>query len=239
MEPAVRRKAALAWWKALLAPWMLAVIAGAFFYAGPARDFMVPAAARIVFFHVPVAVLLIVWFLVAAVFSILLLRKGDLGYDRRAAAAAEVGLICTILATVSGSVFARIQWRTWWNWDPKQIAIVVVLFAYLAYFALRAEMDDEERRARVSAVYAIIAGVAAPFLLKGIQYLPGVRTLHPPAVLQPGGMSGDYWLVFWGSLIGFLGITAWMYELRLRVAEAAERVTQRECDDVRAPLPVA
>src|SRR5437868_4735955 len=100
---------------------MVAVILGAFLYAGPAQGFMHPEAARIIFFHVPLAILLIVWFIIAAVFGIMALRTGDLGYDARAACAAEVGQVCTILATISGSVFARAQWLTWWNWDPKQI----------------------------------------------------------------------------------------------------------------------
>src|SRR2546421_564148 len=101
-----RATARFAWWKWLLGPWMLAVIAGAFLYAREARGFQVPGAARIVFFHVPVAMLLMVWFLVAAVYGLLVLRRGNLALDRRAAAAAEVGLVCTILATVSGSIFS-------------------------------------------------------------------------------------------------------------------------------------
>jgi heme exporter protein C len=206
---------------------MLAVIAAAFLYAGPAQSFQMPDAARIVFFHVPVAILLLVWFFVAAWHSWHVIRRGELGRDERAAAAAEVGLLCTVLATISGSVFAKAQWGTWWNWDPKQVAIVVVMFVYFAYFALRAEIEDEERRARLSAAYAIVAGVAAPFLLKGIQYLP-FFTLHPSDTLQPGGMSTDYWLVFWASLVGFFGITFWIYELRLRLAAAVRRVSEAE-----------
>jgi heme exporter protein C len=230
MEIAARREAVgLAWWKLLLGPWMLAVIAGAFVYAKEARGFLVPGAARIVFFHVPVAILLMVWFLVAAVYGLLLVRHGDLALDRRAAAAAEVGLLCTILATVSGSIFARVQWRTWWNWDPKQIAIILVMFVYFAYFALRSEVEDEERRARLSAVYALLAGVATPFLLWLIPQLPVFNSLHPGGVLTTReGMSPDYKLVFWGSIFGFFGITFWIFQLRLRVLEAAARLAERE-----------
>jgi heme exporter protein C len=229
MEIAARREAAgLPWWKILLAPWMLAVIVGAFVFVGPAQRFQVPEAARIVFFHVPVAMLLMVWFLVAAVYGILFLRRGALALDRRAAAAAEIGLLCTLLATVSGSIFARVQWRTWWNWDPKQIAIILVMFVYFAYFALRAEVDDEDRRARLSAVYALLAGVATPFLIWLIPQLPVFNSLHPGGVITGGQMSSDYRLVFWASVAGFFGITLWIYQLRLRLAEAAARAAERD-----------
>src|SRR5207237_6648748 len=135
----------LAWWKIALGPWMVGVILAAFLYVGAAQNFMVPDAARIVFFHVPVSILLFVWYGAAAFYGWRFLRRGDLDNDVRAATAAAVGLVCTILATLSGSVFARVQWQTWWNWDPKEIGIIVVMFAYFAYFALRASIDDEER----------------------------------------------------------------------------------------------
>ncbi len=213
----------IAWWKLATGPWMTLVILGAFLYAGPAEQFQMPEAARIIFFHVPVALLLALWYLIAAVFGWRYLRSADLLDDRRAATAAEVGLLCTVLATLSGSVFARVQWGTWWNWDPKMIAIVVVLFLYFAYFALRAEVDDEERRARLSAVYAIIGGIAVPFLIYSIPQLPVFDSLHPEGVLQPGGMSPDYRIVWLGALLGFGAITCWVYDLRLRVAAAWER----------------
>jgi heme exporter protein C len=219
----------LAWWKIALGPWMVGVILGAFIYVGPAQGFIHPEAARIIFFHVPLAILLIVWFLVAAVFGILMLRTGDLGYDARAVCAAEVGQVCTILATISGSVFARAQWLTWWNWDPKQIAIVIVMFIYFAYFALRSQVIDDERRARLSAVYVILAGVATPFVLAVIPQLPVFQSLHPAGIITTsGGMSRDYKIVFWASVVGFWGITAWIYGLRLRVASVAARLAIRE-----------
>jgi len=206
---------------------MAAVIAAAFLYAGPAANFMHPDAARIIFFHVPLAILLIVWYLIAAVFGALSLRTGDLGHDARAACAAEVGLVCTILATISGSVFARAQWLTWWNWDPKQIAIVIVMFIYFAYFALRSQVPDEERRARLSAVYAILAGIASPFVLAVIPQLPVFQSLHPSGTIT-GGMSPDYRLVFWSSILGFWGITAWLYQLRLRIWRVEHQIAMRD-----------
>jgi heme exporter protein C len=216
----------VAWWKWLLAPWMLAVIVAAFVFVAPAQDFRDPGAARIIFFHVPVAILLFVWFFAAAWYGWQFLKRGDLRYDTRAAAAAEVGLLCTVLATVSGSIFAKVQWGLWWSWDPKQVAIVVVMFAYFAYFGLRSSIEDEDRRARLSSVYAILAGIAAPFILKGMQYLP-IETLHPKDVIEQRRMSPDYQTVFYASVIGYLGITLWIYQLRLRLAWAESEGRER------------
>src|SRR5438067_12308438 len=113
MKPRARASG-VAWWKIALGPWMAAVILGAFLYAGPAAGFMHPDAARLILFHVPLAILLIVWFLIAAVFGDSALRTGDLGHDARPACAAEVGLACTTLPKLSGSALARAQCPSWW-----------------------------------------------------------------------------------------------------------------------------
>lgn len=224
LAPVQERAAGMTWWKWLLGPWMAAVTVAAFVAVGPAAGFQAPEAARIIFFHVPVAMLLLLWFIVGAIAAGRFLRSGNLEFDTKSVTAAEVGLLCTVLATISGSVFAKVQWGTWWNWDPKQVGIVVVMFSYFAYFGLRATIDDRDRRARLSGVYAILAGIAAPFILMGMQYLP-INTLHPANVVTTReGMSPDYRAVWIASLIGFLGITTWIYQLRLRLARAEERL---------------
>ena len=60
-----------------------------------------------------------------------------------------MGLLCCVLATVTGSLFARIEWGSYWNWDPRETSITVLLLIYGAYFALRASVNDPERRARL------------------------------------------------------------------------------------------
>ncbi|MBI3909944.1 MAG: cytochrome c biogenesis protein CcsA [Armatimonadetes bacterium] len=207
----------LAWWQWAAFPVLAAVVALTYLWVGPATYFSSPGAARIIFFHVPVAMLLAYWYLVAGVCSLRYLLSREQRWDVKAAAAAEVGLVCTILATISGAVFARVQWNSWWNWDPKQVAIVIILMIYAAYFALRGAVEDLDLRARVSAVYALLAGVAVPVIIKVLPQLPGTGTLHPSGTLQSGGMSADYRVVFWLALVGFLWVTSWLYRLRARL----------------------
>ncbi|HSG39032.1 MAG TPA: cytochrome c biogenesis protein CcsA, partial [Thermoanaerobaculia bacterium] len=138
-------KTLLAW---LLWLWIAAVILGAFYYAPLAAGFL-GESSRILFFHVPMAWVSFVAFIAAGVWSLRFLYGGrQPRHDRAAAAAVELGLVFGILATVSGSLWARVMWNAYWNWDPRQTSIVVVLVFYAAYLVLRGAVEDPEVRAR-------------------------------------------------------------------------------------------
>ena len=133
-----------------LGGWVLLVIVAAFFYAPSATGFK-GESARIVFFHVPQAWVAVLAFCVNLVASIRYLRKRNPLDDARAAAAARLGLVFSVLATVTGSIFANVMWNSFWNWDPREVSIVILLLIYAAYFALREAVPDEERRASLAA----------------------------------------------------------------------------------------
>jgi heme exporter protein C len=217
-------------WKWLLAPWMLGVTYAAFFVAKDLRHFPDPPTARIIFWHVPVAWLCLVWFFTGTVYGIRFLYQrggGNLDLDRRSALANEVGLICTVLATVTGMVFAYRQWNTPWNWDPKQVAISVLIIIYLAYFGLRMSIDDPQTRGRLSAVYSILGAISAPVLLFVLPHLPAVISLHPPNTTITRGLDSTWRMIWLSSLLGFTGITIWMFQLKLRAAVVFERMEAR------------
>lgn len=202
-------------WAYASAVFLVAAVVLTFTWVGPAAGFQSPSAARILFFHLPVALLLVYWYLVAAVCGVRYLLSRALVWDRRAAAAAEIGLLCTVLATVSGAVFARMQWLSWWNWDPKQVAVVIVMLIYAAYFALRgAIVEHADLRARLGAVYAILGGVATPYVVKVVGQRPG--TVHPNDTLVRWQLSLDYSVAFLLALAGFFCLTTWLYRLRWR-----------------------
>lgn len=221
------------WWKWALLPLMVGVIWAAYPGVGPANGFIFEGgSARIILWHLPMALLLIGWFIVSGIWGIRYLRSREIAFDRRSAAAAEVGLLCTILATISGSIWAKLEWQAYWNWDPKQVAIVLVMFIYFGYFVLRSTVEDEEKRARLSAVFAIIGGLAVPFILKLVPQLPVFKSLHPELPLSdPEKITEAYrqlMPIFFPSLLGFLGITTWMVQLRVRWADAVARIEGRE-----------
>ncbi|OGU47477.1 MAG: ABC transporter permease [Ignavibacteria bacterium GWB2_36_8] len=174
--------------------------------------------AKIIFFHVPTAWLTVIAFLMTAVYSVQYLRKKNLDDDAKSYAAAQLGIIFCILATVTGAVWAKFAWGSFWSWDPRQTSIFVLLLIYGAWFALRSSIESEEKRATLSSVYAIIAFVTVPFF---IFIMPRIMTgLHPGSADDTNAgpvinfkMNGNMQLIFFLSLIGFTILYFWMWRL--------------------------
>jgi heme exporter protein C len=211
-----KRAARIAPWKYLVGAWMGAVILAAFLYAGDAVGF-VPGASRIIFFHVPMAMMATIAFWTSMVYAIHYLRRREPVADLKSVSAAELGLLFCLLATITGSIFAKIMWNSFWNWDPRETSILVLLLIYGAYFGLRASVEDEERRATLAAVYNVFAGIVMPFLIFVVPRIPALQSAHPENIWKSGGMSGDYRVVLYSSLLGFIGIFVWVFQLRLRI----------------------
>lgn len=140
---------------------------------------------RIAFFHIPVAWVSVLAFLLSAVWAFQYLRTRRAEYDRRSSSAAGLGFSFCLLATVSGAIFAKLTWGAYWNWDPRQTSIFVLLLIYGAYLALRAALADEEQKARTAAVYSIFSFMTVPFLVFVIPRL--YFSLHPSPVINSNG----------------------------------------------------
>jgi heme exporter protein C len=202
---------------------MAAFTAAAFLWPEPAQGFL-GESSRIVFFHVPCAWTASLAFLVAAGYSIAYLASRNPWHDDVAAASVKLGLLFAILALVTGSLFAKIMWGAYWNWDPRESSFLLLLFLYAAYLFLRAAIEDPERRARLSAAYALFAAVLMPFL---VFVAPRVtQSLHPQTVINPQGkilMDTPTKVVFFGGLVGFSALFLWMLSLESRVARMARQ----------------
>ena len=203
--------------KLLLLPYMAAVVAAAFLWPEPAEGFL-GESSRIVFFHVPCAWTAALAFLVAAAYSVAyLVRRGERS-DEIAEASVRFGLLFALLTLVTGSLFAKIMWGSYWNWDPRESSYLLLVFLYGAYLFLRAAIDDPERRARIGAAYALFAAVLMPFL---VFVAPRVTaSLHPQTVINPEGkilMDGPTKTVFFAALAAFTGLFFWMLELEARL----------------------
>lgn len=208
--------------KLLLLPYMAAVVAAAFLWPEPAEGFL-GESSRIVFFHVPCAWTSTLAFLVAAAYSLVYLRSRNPWHDEIAAAAVRLGLLFGVLTLITGSLFAKIMWGSWWNWDPRESSYLLLVFLYGAYLFLRASIDAPERRARIAAAYALFAAVLMPFL---VFVAPRVTaSLHPQTVINPQGrilMDTPTKVVFFGALFGFSGLFLWLLSLEARL-ERLER----------------
>ena len=158
----------------------LASLGAVFFIVPPAEG--LGNYVRIAFFHIPTAWVAVVAFLGAAYWGARYLKTRELRYDAKSARSAILGLIFTLMATVSGAVFSKLTWGAYWNWDPRQTTIFVLLLIYAAYVTLRMTMRDERARASSSAVYALFSFIAVPFL---VFILPRMFfSLHPSPVLN-------------------------------------------------------
>ena len=223
------------WWKLLCGGLMFFVIYGAFFVAKGAVNFVGTGdVARIIFFHVPVAIQCSLWYFVGAYYSLKALLAQELQPERaandwKAATSMELGFVASILATITGSIFAHVQWDSYWNWDPREISIVGLMLIYASYLVLRgAVASDAARRAQLSAVYAVVTVIPATFLIWVVPRIPALQSLHPPnVILDANGTSPTYKVVLYASFISFTMLFVWLFQLRLRALKLTARAYAR------------
>lgn len=210
-------------WKYGVGIWIAAVLLATFLWVGEAAGFAA-GTSRIMLFHLPMAMMTVIAFWTSMFYAIVVLWKRDPVADLKSEIAAELGLLFGVLTTVTGSIFAAGNWNSFWNWDPKETSVLVLLLIYGAYFGLRSAVEDEERRATLAAVYNVFAGVVMPFLVFVIPNLPALESSHPKGVLTGSGtLTADYRVVLYSGLLGYLGLFIWMLQLRLRAGLIAMR----------------
>ncbi|MBI5662948.1 MULTISPECIES: cytochrome c biogenesis protein CcsA [Ignavibacterium] len=188
--------------------------------------------AKIIFFHVPTAWVTVVAFLMSTIFSFRYLKNKNLDDDLKSYAAAQLGIIFCILATVTGAVWAKFAWGAFWSWDPRQTSIFALLLIYGAWFALRSSIESEEKRATLSSVYSIIAFVTVPFF---IFVMPRIMTgLHPGSADDTNAgpvvnfkMNSNMLLIFFLSLIGFTILYLWMWKVGYKSLIYKEKIQKQ------------
>ncbi|MCS7121300.1 MAG: cytochrome c biogenesis protein [Archaeoglobaceae archaeon] len=131
---------------------------------------------RIIFFHVPAAISSFLAFSVTFASSLAYLRKNKKNFDILAESSARFGFVMITAAILSGSIWAKVAWGTYWHWDPRQTFTLVLWFAFAAYIALRASIDDEVQKMKYSSVYSIFAFFSVPMTYFSSIIFP---SLHP------------------------------------------------------------
>lgn len=143
---------------------------------------------RVFYFHVASGWVGFFAFLVTAIAGIAYLITGRRRWDSIALSSVEIGVAFTAANVVSGSIWARPTWNTWWPWnDPRITSAAIVWLIYVAYLMLRNAIDDPQRRARLASVYGIVGFISVPITFMSIRIW---RTIHP-AVIGAGGGSGQ------------------------------------------------
>ena len=188
----------------------LAIIAAIIFFVPPIKG--LGDLAKIIFFHVPTAWVSVVAFFTSAFFAAKFLRTQDFSFDALSARAARLGFMFVLLSTVSGAIFSKLTWGAYWNWDPRQTTIFVLLLIYGAYLTLRAAMPAGVKRAKTAAVYALFSFLTVPFLVFIIPRM--YFSLHPSPVINGSGLAMDSVMlaVLLAALMDMTGIFYWLYK---------------------------
>jgi len=155
----------------------------AFMWAPPAE--ILGEASRIIYFHVPLAWVSTLAFFISGILSVVYLCDKEKKYrliEEKANNSACIGIVFTILTIVTGSIWSKISWGAYWNWDPRQTSIIVLLLIYLAYFSLRTALAGNPSKGKLTSSYLILAMITVPFL---IFVIPRVYlSLHPDPIIN-------------------------------------------------------
>jgi heme exporter protein C len=156
---------------------------------------------RIFYFHVPIAWIGMLAFGVMAIAGVAYLWKKDERWDWLARASAEIGAVFITLALITGSIWGRTTWGTWWTWDARLTTTLILWFIYIAYIMLRSYMGRTPASARAGAVLAIIGFVDVPIIYESVNWW---RTLHPQAeVGVQGALPPEVVFTLMVSLVTF------------------------------------
>jgi len=194
---------------------------------------------RLLYVHVPSAWLAYLSFTIVAAASIAYLRTHRTRWDEVAHAAAEIGVVFTVLTIAIGSIWAKPVWGTYWTWDPRLTTTAVMLLIYAGYLAVRRLPDDPATRGKWSAVIGIVGFLDLPVVHLSVTWW---RSLHqPPSVLRPGDptMAPSMLLALLLSVAAFTVLFAYLFLLRLRVERLEGRRAAAVVSARLRPRPLA
>ena len=206
------------WWKALAVILVFYTIIAGFVVSVPAQPIL-NESIRNLYFHVPMWFAMMTILFVSLWHSIKYLGKSDIQSDIVATQAANTGLLLGALGLATGSVWARYTWGAWWVADTKLNGAAITMLIYMAYFILRGSINEEQKRARISAVYNIFAYV---MLIVFLMILPRMSdSLHPGNGGNPGfnqyDLDKNMRMVFYPAVIGWILLAVWIMTLRVRL----------------------
>ncbi|MDX1617664.1 MAG: cytochrome c biogenesis protein CcsA [Balneolaceae bacterium] len=214
-------------WKYFVAIWITGVIVAGFLIPIPDIPIL-KQSARNLFLHVPMWFTMAVCFGAGLVYSIRYLNSSRMEIDRKAETATQVGLVFGICGLLTGSLWARFTWGTWWTLaEPRMNLAALAMMIYVAYFVLRTAFDNPEKRARLSAVYNIFAATTIPFLLYIVpRQLP---SLHPGAEGNPAFSditAPELRYIFYPAIVGFIGLAVWLIDILNRYKKVKIKLEQ-------------
>jgi heme exporter protein C len=206
------------WWKILAVMLIFYTLIAGFLGPVPALPIL-HETIRNVYFHVPMWLAMFTVFLISVVYSIKYLSTGKEEYDLIAVECVNTGMMFFALGLVTGMFWAYITWGEAWSNDPQQNSAAITFLVYSAYLVLRNSVDEEQKRAKISAIYNIFA---FPIMIVLLKVLPSLTdSLHPGSGGNPAfstvPMSNSIRLVLYPAFIGWSMLAVWIASIRYRI----------------------
>lgn len=182
---------------------------------------------RIFYLMVPMGWLALLSFLIVFIGSILYLRKRESRWDILAHSSAEVGIVFTTLALITGAIWAKPIWGVWWTWEPRLTATLVLWLIYLAYLMVRSFAAEESRGARFAAVVGIIGFIDIPIVILATTLWRG---MHPGPIIFKGGLAPPMLLTLLVSIAAFTALYFCLLGRRIGLREAEAEIKKLSQD---------
>ena len=204
---------------------VLALLAGLVLAFGVApREVIQGNVQRIMYLHVPAVLTAYLAFALTLIGSVGYLATRAGRWDRLAVSAAELGVLFTGVTIVSGSIWGKPTWGTWWTWDARLTSTAVLFLVYLGYLLLRAMVDEPERRARYAAVVGILGAANIPIVHFSVKWW---RALHQPSTIlgpEPSPIAPVIKAALLVNWLAFLLLFAYFLSRRIEIARIEEGV---------------
>src|ERR671925_1650216 len=210
----------------------------AFFYAPEDAD--QGFIQKIFYLHVPLALVALGGWIVAAIHAIRHLRTGDPKHDARSYVSIHISVIFGLGVLLTGAIWAKGSWGVWWEWkEPTLVSFLIVFLLYATYYPLRYAIEDRDRQARYASVFAITAGAFVPLNFVAVRMAQSL--VHPRVFATAnGGLPGSMLLTFLVCLAGMalLWIALVRFELAAKSASASLSRLRRALEaDTHVPTP--
>ena len=215
------------WWKVLACILIIYSIVAGLLNEVPALPIL-NETIRNLYYHVPMWFSMTVMLFLSAFFSIRYLMKGESSFDHYASESANTGILFGVLGLFTGMVWAKFTWGAFWVGDPKLNSAAIGLLIYLAYLVLRGSFQDDQQKARISAIYNIFA---FPIFIALIYILPRLTdSLHPGNGGNPGfnnyDLNNEMRKVFYPAVIGFILLGVWVTSLKVRLKIIEDKINR-------------
>jgi len=201
---------------------VLCLVAGLYFSFSVPPDYQQGTTITLLFIHVPADLVAMAAYVVIAVCSLLSLVWRHPLSDTAARAAAPLGAVFTVLGLITGALWGKPMWGTYWVWDARLTSFLLLLFLYLGYMALWNAIEDEVRAGRAAAILAMISVVNIPIIKFSVDWW---STLHQGETIMAGKLAPVYLPPFLLMMAGYmlLFLTLWMMRIRTAIVERRAR----------------